>query len=224
MRFIPYCSGSGNWISFVQSGSKRSRKTRWHAVINAGACRGGKQRRLIIRVWGGGMTGGGQGMVECKSVGRRVEDVGVEGWSLRGSKGPSLPFGEGGRGRGVDDVNYGRSKRAVVVAVVVCVDFKKKSAHRGRSACPATRKRDALPPVHRNRTRLPRFAAPPASRCINTTKGGRTDRNRPRTRSRYSKRELLAFIAIIVVVIFFPLDDRSSFRDRSPFVLLVDLY
>lgn len=101
MRFIPYCSGSGNWISFVQSGSKRSRKTRWHAVINAGACRGGKQRRLIIRVWGGGMTGGGQGMVECKSVGRRVEDVGVEGWSLRGSKGPSLPFGEEGEREGL---------------------------------------------------------------------------------------------------------------------------
>lgn len=134
------------------------------------------------------------------------------------------PLRGGGRERGVDDVNYGRSKRAVVVAVVVCVDFKKKSAHRGRSACPATRKRDALPPVHRNRTRLPRFAAPPASRCINTTKGGRTDRNRPRTRSRYSKRELLAFIAIIVVVVFFLLDDRSSFRDRSTFVLLVDLY
>lgn len=132
------------------------------------------------------------------------------------------PLRGGGRERGVDDVNYGRSKRAVVVAVVVCVDFKKKSAHRGRSACPATRKRDALPPVHRNRTRLPRFAAPPASRCINTTKGGRTDRNRPRTRSQYSKRELLAFLrSLSSWFFFFSMIDPPFAIDLLSFCLLI---
>lgn len=127
---------------------------------------------------------------------------GRKGWSVRGSK------GRGKRGRGVDDVNYGRlSSSSAWIS-------KKQSVHRGRSACPATRKRDALPPVHRNRTRLPRFAAPPASRCINTAKGGRS---RPRTRSRYSKRELLAFIAIIVVVLLFLFS--FLFHDKSPFAI-----
>lgn len=130
---------------------------------------------------------------------------GRKGWSVRGSK------GRGKRGRGVDDVNYGRLSSSSSSAWI----SKKQSVHRGRSACPATRKRDALPPVHRNRTRLPRFAAPPASRCINTAKGGRS---RPRTRSRYSKRELLAFIAIIVVVLLFLFS--FLFHDKSPFAIL----
>lgn len=94
---IPYWE-SGNWISF-SNGLKRSRKTRssrWHAVINAGAGRGGKQRRLIIRVWG---EGGWQRVDRgCKSVRRRVEgeDVWVDGRDDPcGSKGRTPSGGEG---------------------------------------------------------------------------------------------------------------------------------
>lgn len=50
------------------------------------------------------MTGGGQGMVECKSVGRRVEDVGVDGWKgdpCADRKGRASPSGREGEGEGL---------------------------------------------------------------------------------------------------------------------------
>lgn len=130
---------------------------------------------------------------------------------MRGSK------GRGKRGRGIDDVNYGRLSSSSSSAWI----SKKQSVHRGRSACPATRKRDALPPVHRNRTRLPRFAAPPASRCINTAKGGRSERvaGIPNASSSLSLRSLSS--CFFFYSLFFSMINLLS---RSPFVLVVDLY